>query len=351
MASLRVSAALITDPQGRFLLARKAGTTSYLFPGGKPEAGETPATTLIRELSEELGLAVTLDDLDFLGTFTSTAANEPNTTLIADVFRVHQAALADIPLATLTPRAEIDDLIWRAPDDLHDPTIAPLTQEVGPLVSGRGILLYTGASMGNDPLYADFVAQFVTEIGRRGDHIIYGGGQSGLMGVIGDTAAANNTWIKGVITYDLAGITPHWPTFYAGGYNYALTVPDDVHHILQKVEKAHPGLNSLAVVHSMSARKDRMTAVSDVAVALPGGCGTMDEFFDTWVQLQLGVHRHPVALMNIDGCWNKLIDFLHDLVARGFIKQEYVDSLIIADTIDEFYAALDTWTPPHRKWS
>lgn len=351
MASLRVSAALITDPQGRFLLARKAGTASYLFPGGKPEIGETPATTLIRELSEELGLTVTLDDLDFLGTFTSTAANEPNTTLIADCFRLSPAALADIPLNSLTPHAEIDSLIWRAPSDLHHPDIAPLTREVGPLAAGRGFLLYTGASMGSDPIYADVVAQLVTEIGRRGDHIIYGGGHSGLMGVIGDTAAANNTWISGVITYDLAGITPHWPTFYAGGYNYALTVPDGIHHVLHKVEKAHPGLNSLALVHSMSARKDRMTALSDVAVALPGGCGTMDEFFDTWVQLQLGIHRHPVALLNIDGCWDTLLTFLHDLVTRGFIKQEYVDALIVANSVDELYTALNTWTPPHRKWS
>ena len=86
MPIIRVSAAIVRNRDGQFLLVRKKGTTAFMFPGGKPEPGETPDQTLIRELDEELNLRVGTEDLTFVGTFRTNAANEANTQLLADVF-------------------------------------------------------------------------------------------------------------------------------------------------------------------------------------------------------------------------------------------------------------------------
>lgn len=104
--SIRVSAAVITDADGRLLLVRKAGTTAFMQPGGKPEAGEDAAQTLIRELHEEIGLRLDPADLTPLGEFTAPAANEPGFAVVADVFRV------DIGDQQPVTDAEIEELRW-----------------------------------------------------------------------------------------------------------------------------------------------------------------------------------------------------------------------------------------------
>ena len=120
---IHVSAAVITDGDGRLLLVRKAGTTAFMQPGGKPEPGETPAETLARELAEEVGLRVEPDALEPLGSFTATAANEPGFAVVADVFRV------DIGDQRPTPDAEIAELRWVTAATASGLEIAPLARE------------------------------------------------------------------------------------------------------------------------------------------------------------------------------------------------------------------------------
>ena len=111
---------MITDASGRLLLVRKAGTTAFMQPGGKPERGESAAQTLIRELAEEVGLLLTEDDLDALGEFTAHAANEPGFLVIADVFRV------DIGDQQPVPDAEIEELRWITRAEASTLDVAPL---------------------------------------------------------------------------------------------------------------------------------------------------------------------------------------------------------------------------------
>ena len=117
---IHVSAAVITDAEGRLLLVRKAGTTAFMQPGGKPEPNETPAETLVRELAEEVGLRIHSDALEALGTFAASAANEPGFEVVADVFRV------DIGNQRPEPAAEIAELRWVTRAEASEIDVAPL---------------------------------------------------------------------------------------------------------------------------------------------------------------------------------------------------------------------------------
>ncbi|WP_300001225.1 NUDIX domain-containing protein [uncultured Cedecea sp.] len=118
---IHVSAAVITDSDGRMLLVRKRNTPFFMQPGGKPDAGETPEQALIRELNEELQLEITPEQLHPLGQFIDVAANEANHTVIADMFRI-KTLNSDI-----VPAAEIEEILWLSLEDsaLHE--LAPLT--------------------------------------------------------------------------------------------------------------------------------------------------------------------------------------------------------------------------------
>lgn len=123
MPDIHVSAAVIVDDDGRVLVVRKQGTVRFMQPGGKPESGESPAQTLVRELHEELGLEIDEADLQPLGTFISEAANEPGHRVIAEAFSV------SIDPRTASVRAELAELRWITPGDAATLPLAPLSVE------------------------------------------------------------------------------------------------------------------------------------------------------------------------------------------------------------------------------
>lgn len=123
MPDIHVSAAVIVDAEGRVLVVRKHGTTRFMQPGGKPEPGESPVETLIRELQEELGLELAESDLRPLGRFASAAANEPGHRVVADAFAT------SVDPATVQVQAELAELRWITPDDAAALPLAPLSVE------------------------------------------------------------------------------------------------------------------------------------------------------------------------------------------------------------------------------
>ncbi|MCK2036035.1 NUDIX domain-containing protein [Microbacterium sp. SSW1-49] len=123
MPDIHVSAAVIVDEADRVLVVRKHGTTRFMQPGGKPEAGESAAETLIRELHEELGVLLVESDLRPLGRFVAAAANEPGHRVVADAFAV------SIDPDAVAVQAELAELRWITPDDVTMLPLAPLSLE------------------------------------------------------------------------------------------------------------------------------------------------------------------------------------------------------------------------------
>ncbi|WEG08047.1 NUDIX domain-containing protein [Microbacterium horticulturae] len=123
-AKIHVSAAVVMDAGGRALLVRKRDTAYFMQPGGKPEPGENPVQTLIRELKEELGVRVRAGALRKLGRFHAAAANEAGHDVIADAFSLHLAP------AAVRPAAEIDEARWVTADQLETLQVAPLSRDI-----------------------------------------------------------------------------------------------------------------------------------------------------------------------------------------------------------------------------
>jgi uncharacterized protein (TIGR00730 family) len=320
---ISVCAVLLHNQQGQLLTVRKRGTEWYQLPGGKPEAGECPEQTVLRECAEELEVALNPSLLRRVGTYRGPAANEPGEDVQAIVF-THP------PVPVPGPAAEIAQLRWL------DPAETPLPADVAPLLAGsilpaqglpvralarRWVTIYTGSASGTDPRYAEAAARLGTDLANAGVGIAYGGGAVGLMRQVADAALAARGRVVGVMP-----------------------------QVLVDGEIAHPGLTRLEVVPDMAQRKLRMEELADLFVALPGGSGTLEEFFEAWTWQQLGIHTKPVALYDVDGYWQPLLNMIDRMVERGFLDARYRESLIVARTPRELLTAWDRWQAPQVKW-
>ena len=166
--------------------------------------------------------------------------------------------------------------------------------------SHRKICVFTGSRHGSRAQYAEAAAMLGGEIVRRGYGLVYGGGNVGLMAVIADTVLDSGGHVTGVIP-----------------------------HALVSKEVAHRGLSDLRRVGSMHERKAVMAELSDGFIAMPGGIGTMEEFFEVLSWAQLGLHEKPCGLLNVSRYYDPLIAFLDHGVAQDFIKPEHRALMIV----------------------
>lgn len=163
-----------------------------------------------------------------------------------------------------------------------------------------GICVFTGSRHGLRPEYAEVAKQLGRELVARGYGLVYGGGKVGLMTVIADAVLALNGNVTGVIPNSLVS-----------------------------KEVAHFGLSDLRVVGSMHERKALMAELSDGFIAMPGGIGTMEEFFEVLSWAQLGLHEKPCGLLNVAGYYDPLIQFLDHAVEQDFIKPKHRALLVV----------------------
>jgi uncharacterized protein (TIGR00730 family) len=182
---------------------------------------------------------------------------------------------------------------------------------LAPAPTPFSLCVYCGSRPGADPAYAEAARIVGAEIGRRGWQLVYGGGRAGLMGVVADAAVAAGAPTVGVIPQSL-----------------------------MRREVGHTGLHELHVVETMHQRKMMMAERSDAFLALPGGIGTFEEFFEVWSWRQLGYHDKPVALLNVASYYDALLAFLKQSERAGLMSPEQhalievgIDPVALLDSI------------------
>jgi uncharacterized protein (TIGR00730 family) len=179
----------------------------------------------------------------------------------------------------------------------------------------RRICVFAGSNAGARPSYLVAARELGAEIARRGHGMVYGGASCGLMGACADAALAGGAEVVGVLP-----------------------------RALVDRELAHGGLTEMRIVASLHERKAVMSALSDAVVALPGGCGTLDELFEAITWGQLGLHEKPIGLLDVDGYFAPLLAFLEHMNAEGFVRpalrlvrartaRELLDQLLIAPPV------------------
>lgn len=181
----------------------------------------------------------------------------------------------------------------------------------------KSICVYCGSNSGRNPAFAKAAKSVGETLARRGVAVVYGGGRVGLMGELADAALAAGGEVHGVI-----------PEF------------------LALKEIAHMDLTRLHVVQSMHARKAAMVQLSEAFIALPGGIGTMEELFEVWTWAQLGQHRHPVGLLNVEGYYDELVAFLDKMTGQGFLTRNHRGALVVSDTIGGLLEAFEAYEAP-----
>ena len=183
------------------------------------------------------------------------------------------------------------------------------------------LCVFCGSNAGQDPVYLQMAQSLGEIMAGQGIDLVYGGASVGLMGAVADAALAKGGRVIGVMPQALVD-----------------------------KEIAHRGLSDLRV-GSMHERKALMAELADGFIALPGGLGTFEELFEVWTWAQLGYHRKACALLNAGGFYDKLTDFLDDVVERGFVKPIHRAMLIVENEPAALIEAVRAYEAPKvDKW-
>jgi len=181
----------------------------------------------------------------------------------------------------------------------------------------KSLCVFCGSSPGRDEAYVAAAATVGKLFAERGITLIYGGGSVGLMGAAADACLAAGGKVVGVIPRHL-----------------------------QDMEVGHRTLTALHVVDTMHERKAMMAELSDGFVVLPGGIGTLEEFFEVWTWGQLGIHSKPFGVLNVKGYYDALFGFIATMVEQGFLKVPQAAMTQLSEDPGALLDALAAYVPP-----
>ena len=176
----------------------------------------------------------------------------------------------------------------------------------------KSVCVYCGSSSKADEVFKKAAADLGKLLADNNIRLVYGGGHVGLMGIAADAAMNGGGEVVGIIPK----------------------------HIADK-EIAHDSLTELHVVDTMHERKQMMVDAADAFLILPGGLGTMDEFFEIFTWWQLGLHDKPIIIVNIDGYWSPLLSLIDHIVGHKFARADDRQYLGVVDRVEEVMTALD----------
>ncbi len=179
------------------------------------------------------------------------------------------------------------------------------------------VCVFCAANPGFDPVFVERAAAMGRFLATTGRRLVYGGGCTGLMGALAEGALAGGG--------EVIGVMPR--------------------HLVDR-EVAHTGLTELRVVASMHERKSMLADLADGFLAMPGGLGTMEELFEIWTWGQLGLHRKPYGLLEVNGFYGPLLRFLDHAVAAGFVRPEYRATLVVDEDPASLVARMEAVVAP-----
>ncbi|TVQ28071.1 MAG: TIGR00730 family Rossman fold protein [Wenzhouxiangella sp.] len=188
-------------------------------------------------------------------------------------------------------------------------------------MSIQRVTVYAASSQALEPDYISAAGRLGKCLAENGMTVVYGGGSHGLMGAMADAALAAGGEVHGII-----------PEF------------------LTRVEKGHQGLTTLEIVDNMRTRKAMMLENSDAVVTLPGGCGTFEELFEAMTLKRLGQFLGPIVLVNTNGYYDKLLEFLDQSVRQHFMSKTHLDMWRSVSEPEQVIAALGSaprWSRDH----
>jgi uncharacterized protein (TIGR00730 family) len=174
------------------------------------------------------------------------------------------------------------------------------------------VCVFCASSTALDERWLELARQVGVELAAAGHSLVSGGGRVGMMGTVAAGARSADAFTLGVIPQSMVG----W-------------------------EVADTGVDELVVTDDMAARKRVMLARSDAFLVLPGGLGTLDELFEVWTTGALGLHAKPVVLLDVDGFYTGLLDWVAKLVPLGFVRACALDHLVVVASVAEAVAAFE----------
>ena len=186
----------------------------------------------------------------------------------------------------------------------------------------KSVTVFCGSSAGSDDIYRSEAERLGKALAEQSIKLIYGGAKVGLMGVVANAVLEAGGEVIGVL-----------PRF------------------LRSKEIAHDGLTDLILVESMHDRKTKMHQLSDGVIALPGGYGTLEELFEMLTWAQLGLHKNPIGLLNVNGYFDALIVLVQNMVDKGFLKTVNQKMLLSSSDIAVLLQVMNDYVAPEvGKW-
>ena len=182
------------------------------------------------------------------------------------------------------------------------------------------LTVYCGSSPGKKPVYQKAAKDLGIFLAQNNIKLIYGGGQRGLMGTLADSCMEAGGQVMGII-------------------------PD----FMVELEWAHPGIQDLKIVSSMTARKDMLLKEADAIIVLPGGIGTLEEFSEVLSWSQLGLHQKPIGFYNVEGFYDSFLTFLNHMIAEGFCPPSTLDLILVEEDLPTLFSRMSDFVHHGQK--